>query len=248
MTVLRSLLFYIAFYGGSIGYVLGALLMMVLKSPRLMPLVHGWSHFHRTCVRRILGIQVVEAGERASGPALYAIKHQSFFEAIDLPNLLADPVVFGKQELFAIPGWGRAAQAYGVIPVARGEGARTLRTMIKQARQMSATGRPLVIFPEGTRIAPGTRAPLQSGFAMLYKVLGLPVIPVAVNSGPCYSGRWKRRGIIDIRFGEPIMPGLSRAELEERVLRAINALNPVASEAPPEDGARTPGSDPGGDA
>ncbi len=82
-----------------------------------------------------------------------------------------------------------------------------------------------MIFPEGTRVPHGTRPPLRSGFAGLYRLLGLPVVPVAVNSGPLYHRPWKRRGTIRLQFGEPIPPGLSRDEIEQRVTDAINALN-----------------------
>ena len=71
----------------------------------------------------------------------------------------------------------------------------------------------------------GTQPPLQSGFAGLYKLLGLPVVPVALDSGPCYHRRWKRRGTITIRVGEPIPAGLPRDEIEARVVAAINVLN-----------------------
>jgi 1-acyl-sn-glycerol-3-phosphate acyltransferase len=89
-----------------------------------------------------------------------------------------------------------------------------------------AEGRVLAIFPEGTRVPHGTRPALQSGFAGLYKLLGLPVVPVAVDSGYCYHRRWKRRGTITIRVGDPIPAGLPREEIEARVVAAINALNP----------------------
>ena len=85
--------------------------------------------------------------------------------------------------------------------------------------------RNLIFFPEGTRVPHGEVRPLQSGFAGLYKMLGLPVVPVAVNSGPVYHKRLKRPGRIIYRFGEPIPPGLPRPEIEKRVLAAINALN-----------------------
>jgi len=234
MGVLRSLVFYPVFYGGSVLYVLVAVVLLGVAPARLPVLVERWSAFHRACVTRILGIKVRRTGEPASGPALYAIKHESFFEAIDLPFMLELPVGFAKKELFAIPGWGRAAAAYGIVPVAREDGARTLRDMVRQAKRYAALGRSLAIFPEGTRVQHGCRAPLQSGFAALYKVLGLPVVPVAIDSGPLYHRRWKRRGTIELRFGAPIEPGLPRAEIEARVLAGINALNPPA---PAPDGA-----------
>lgn len=227
LAALRSGAFYAAFYGGSVGYVLAALVVVALAPRHLPAIVAGWSRWHRTCARYLAGIVVQETGRRADGPALYAIRHESFFEAIDLPALLDHPVVFAKQELFRIPGWGRAASAYGVVPVAREAGAAALRAMFGQARAFSRSGRPLVIFPEGTRVPHGRRAPLQAGFAGLYKVLHLPVVPVAVDSGPLYQRAIKRPGIVHVHFGEAIPPGLPREEVEARVLAGINALNPL---------------------
>jgi 1-acyl-sn-glycerol-3-phosphate acyltransferase len=225
MRVVRSLLFYAVFYGGSALFVLTAVLVTLFAPSRIGPVPDGWSRFHRFCVTALLGIRVREVGVKPAGPALFAIKHESFFEAIDLPNLLERPVPFGKVELFAIPGWGRAARAYGAVAVSRSEGAKALRRMIAEARAFAASGRPLAIFPEGTRVPHGERPPLQAGFAGLYKSLGLPVVPVAVNSGPLYHTLWKRPGTITLQFGEPIEPGLPREEIEARVHAAINALN-----------------------
>jgi 1-acyl-sn-glycerol-3-phosphate acyltransferase len=133
--------------------------------------------------------------------------------------------VFAKQELFMIPGWGYSARTYGLIPVARDGGARALREMIATARLRVNEGRPLVIFPEGTRVPHGAEPPLQSGFAGIYKLLGLPVVPVAVNSGPFYHRLVKQSGTITYRVGEMIPAGLPRADMERRVHRAINVLN-----------------------
>lgn len=225
MRVVRSLLFYAAFYGGSVFFVLAGVLVTLLRPSLIGPVPDGWSRFHRFCVTALLGIRVREVGTKPAGPVLFAIKHESFFEAIDLPHLLERPVAFGKAELFAIPGWGRAARAYGTVAVSRSEGAKALRRMIAEARAYAASGRPLAIFPEGTRVPHGQRPELQAGFAGLYKALGLPVIPVAVDSGPLYQPLWKRRGTITLQFGESIEPGLPREEIEARVHAAINALN-----------------------
>ncbi len=225
MLLLRNLAFYLAFYLGSVAYVLAAVAAIPLGASALGAVVDRWCCFHRSCARVLLGIEVRVEGVPAIGPALYAIRHESFFEAIDAPCLFDRPVPFAKRELFAIPGWGRAARAYGCIPVAREGGAAALRAMVASARTYAAEGRPLVIFPEGTRVPHGERHKIQAGFAGLYKLLGLPVVPVAVNSGPLYHRRLKRPGPVTYRFAEPIAPGLPRAEVERQVLEAINALN-----------------------
>lgn len=225
--VLRSLAFYAAFYLGSVVYVLLALLVLGLSAPLFRGIVKGWSAYHLLCARLFLGIRLKLEGQVPSGPVLIAIKHESMFEAVDMPRMLDHPGVFAKAELLRIPLWGLVGERFGLIAVERDQGARALRTMVARAREISAQGRPLAIFPEGTRIRHGARAPLQSGFAGLYKLLALPVVPVAINSGPLYHRRWKRPGTITAQIGEPIPPGLPREEIEARVTAAINKLNPV---------------------
>src|SRR6478735_8068491 len=225
MLVLRNLLFYAVFYPGSAYFVFSAAAAAVIAPRHVRYFPDTWARFHRWCLRTILGIHVRETGSRPTGAALYAYKHESFFEAIDLPVAFDYPVPFGKEELHRIPGWGRAFQAYGSVTVSRSQGAKALRAMLTEARKFVDSGRPLIIFPEGTRVPHGQRPPLQSGFAGLYKLLGLPVVPVAVNSGPLYQRLWKRPGTITLHFGEPIEPGLPREEMEARVHAAINVLN-----------------------
>ncbi|RKF22788.1 1-acyl-sn-glycerol-3-phosphate acyltransferase [Altericroceibacterium spongiae] len=225
MILLRNLLFYVIFYGGTIAMLLAAVPVIFLAPRKVPPMCDGWSHFHRWCVCRLLGITIREEGVKPEGACLFAFRHESFFEAIDFPTTLRRPVIFAKQELFSIPIWGRAAHIYGVVPVARMDGARALRNMIAQARAHADDGRPLAIFPEGTRVPHGQARKLRSGFAGLYKMIGLPVVPVAVDSGPLYHRGLKRPGTITFRFGEAIPAGLPRAEIEEKVHSAINALN-----------------------
>jgi len=225
MIFLRNIAFNLVFYGGSVGFVLLALLVMHIGPRPLRKVCDSWGKWHRTCSRWMLGIKLVETGQRPAGNALYAVKHEAFFEAIEMPNIFHYPAGLAKQELFSIPGWGKAARTYGIIEVRRDEGAKALRSMLRDTKEALKQNRPIVIFPEGTRIAHGTRGPLQSGFAGLYKLLRLPVVPVAVDSGPLYHRKWKRPGTITMHFGEPIEPGLEREELEARVLDAINCLN-----------------------
>ena len=231
MIYLRNIAFYLAFYLGSVFFVLAAVLATNRRFLRAS--CDNWSRWHRRCCTALLGIEVRETGARPVGTALYAIKHESFFEAIEVPSLFDFPAGFAKRELFEIPGWGRAARAYGAIPVARDQGAKALRQMVRDVQPNVAAGRPIVIFPEGTRVPHGQRPVLQAGFAALYKLLGIPVVPVAVDSGPIYQRRWKTRGTITLHFGEPIPPGLPRAEVEERVREAINCLNTPLGETAP---------------
>jgi 1-acyl-sn-glycerol-3-phosphate acyltransferase len=222
---LRSIAFYVLFYGGSALLVSAAVVAIAVRQRWLRPIVARWGAWHLWCVEHVLGIEVVVEGELPEPPVLIAVKHEAFFEAIDTPRLFTDPAVFAKQELFRIPGWGYSALIYGLIPVAREEGAKTLRQMLALAKQRVDEGRPLVIFPEGTRVAHGTQPRLQAGFAGLYKLLRLPVVPIAVDSGRLYHSVVKRPGRITYKVGETIPAGLSREEIEARVHAAINVLN-----------------------
>jgi 1-acyl-sn-glycerol-3-phosphate acyltransferase len=225
IAALRSLAFYVLFYGGSVLLVLASVVAVIARPRALRPVVAKWGAWHLWCTQTLLGIKVVLDGALPKGPVLVAVKHESIFEAIDTPRLFTDPAVFAKQELFRIPGWGHSALVYGLIPVAREEGAKTLRQMLALAKQRVEEGRPLVIFPEGTRVGIGTQPPLQAGFAGLYKLLRLPVVPIAVDSGRAYHHVVKRPGQITYKVGELIPAGLPREEVEARVHAAINVLN-----------------------
>ncbi|WP_245805962.1 lysophospholipid acyltransferase family protein [Erythrobacter donghaensis] len=225
IAALRSLVFYVLFYGGSALLVVASVVAVTVQRSWLRGIVGRWGAWHLWCVQHLLGIEVVLDGELPQGPVLIAVKHEAFFEAIDTPRLFTFPAVFAKHELFRIPGWGYSALVYGLIPVAREDGAKTLRQMLALAKQRVAQGRPLVIFPEGTRVAHGTRPPLQAGFAGLYKLLRLPVVPIAVDSGATYHHVVKRPGRITYKVGDTIPAGLPRGEVEARVHAAINALN-----------------------
>jgi 1-acyl-sn-glycerol-3-phosphate acyltransferase len=226
MNALRSALFAGIFYPVTVGAVLLALPAAFLGRRPLFAVVHFWVWWHHWCTRLLLGIRSRVEGEIPDGPVLVAGKHQAMYETVEVVRLLRNPAVVLKRELADLPGWGRAAQRYGMIPVDRDGGAPALRRMLAAAQAVLAEGRPIVIFPEGTRVMPGEQPPLQPGFAGLYKALGVPVVPVALDSGLVWP-RWnwvKRPGIITFRFGEPIPPGLPRKEAEARVHAAINAL------------------------
>ena len=124
--VLRSLAFYLIFYGGSVFYVLLCGASLMFGAAALQRMCERWSGYHRTCVVLILGIKVRVEGDIPQTPVLIALKHESFFEAIDLPTLLPHPAIFAKAELLRIPLWGTLGQTYGLIPVERQGGASAL--------------------------------------------------------------------------------------------------------------------------
>ncbi len=226
MAWLRTLVFNVFFYVGSLFLVLLCFPALIFPGGVKYP-PQWWSTWHRWCVTGILGIKIVVDGEIPAGQKLYAVKHESFFEAIDSPHLSGGPIVpFGKIQLLSIPLWGQAARHYGVIGVDREAGAKALRSMGRQAAGLKKEGRDFLLFPEGTRVGHGERGKIQSGLYGIYKLLGLPIVPIAVNSGPLYQPNPKRRGTITYKVGETIPPGLSRDEVEARVFEAINALNP----------------------
>lgn len=223
--ILRNLAYYLAFYGGSVVIVLACVAMLFGSRAQFRATVDSWSLWQRFCARHLLGITVRVEGALPPGPVLVVFKHESFFEAIDLAQVLPYPGVFAKAELMRIPLWGLAGRRYGLVSVERDQGAKALRHMIAAARELSGQGRPLALFPEGTRVPHGESPPLKSGFAGIYKLLGLPVVAVAVDSGRLYHRWWKLPGVITYRFSDPIPPGLPRDEAEARAHAAINALN-----------------------
>ena len=229
MTLVRNILFSLIFYGGSIPIVATAPLSALIGNRPLHWHVRFWAWYHRWCARLLLGIRTRVEGAMPPGTHLYAAKHESMFETIELMLMLDAPVVVTKAELMRVPVWGWVAKHHGAMMVDRDGSSATLRQMRRQGEAARAAGRPILIFPEGTRVSPGEAPELKSGFAGLYRLLALPVVPVAIDSGKIWPRRGlKRPGRITFRFGEVIPPGLKREEAETRVHAEMNALNPIA--------------------
>lgn len=226
MAALRSLLFALFFYGGTVPAVLLSFPISLFGTKAIRGWAHLWARYHRLCARFLLGVRTRVEGNPPRGACLVACKHQSMFETLEMILMLDEPATVLKRELSDIPLWGWVTWRYGVIPIDRKGGATALRGMMRAAEAAIAEGRPIAIFPEGTRVPVGEAPPLQPGFAGLYRVLKLPVVPVAVDSGRLWPrGRFiKRPGIVTMRFLDPIEPGLPRAEIEARVHAAINVL------------------------
>jgi 1-acyl-sn-glycerol-3-phosphate acyltransferase len=227
VSMIRTIVYTIGFYIGSIPLVMAAALTSPLGRPALFYFPRAWARYHALCRRWLLGQPLKIIGTLPTGAVIIAIKHESFCETFETLRLFEKPAVVFKAELLRIPIWGPAARAHGVIPVEREAGASAMRAMLKAAREAIADGRPIIIFPEGTRVRHGERPALRPGIAGLYKTLNLPIVPIAVDTGLLwtYKGFLKRPGTVTFKVGETIPAGLPREVVETRVHTAINALN-----------------------
>lgn len=239
MILLRSLLFNVAFY-------LFTALMALLGLPMLLAprrWAAGYGRFWAKGVLELLGCfaglthEVLGAANLPPGPVIIAMKHQSAWDTLAVPVVFADPAIVLKRELMLIPFYGWYLWKAGMIAIDRGAGASALKRMVAAGERIAAEGRAIVIFPEGTRTAPGTQQPYQPGVAALYRQLGLPLVPVAVNSGVFWGRRHfaKRPGRITMEILPPIPPGGDRravmAELEGRIEAATARLVALAQAA-----------------
>lgn len=231
MLVARSLLFSAAFYPATLLWATAGIIGSLFGRRTTLAIVMNWVDIHHWLTVHVLGIRTRVEGAIPPGPYLIAVKHQSMFETVAMLRVARFPVIVLKQELARIPFFGWVTRLYGVIPVERSAGAKALRTMVAEGKAAVAANRPVLIYPEGTRVRPGEAPPLRPGFAGLYRALGLPVVPVALDSGRLWGrGLVKRSGTVTFRVGDPLPPGLKRAEIEQAVHAAINALE-LAPEA-----------------
>jgi 1-acyl-sn-glycerol-3-phosphate acyltransferase len=228
MIWLRSALFNFWFYGLTLVLSLAGLPLRMI-APRLLPaLPRLWARGTMAGLRLLCGITWRVTGLEhlpAEGPALIASMHQSAFDTVIWPTLAPRFCYVLKQELMRIPLFGGLLRATGMIPVDRAAGPAAMRALLRDADRAVANQRQIVIFPEGTRVAVGNVVPLQPGVAALAQRARLPVIPVATDSGKCWSRRAfrKQAGVIHIALLPPIAPGLKRDELLTRLRAAFDA-------------------------
>jgi 1-acyl-sn-glycerol-3-phosphate acyltransferase len=232
MRWLRAGVFNLAYFAWTA--ILGTLGLPFLLAPRRAAMAFGrfWSQGVLFLLRAIIGLdwRVLGREHVPNGACIVAMKHQSAWDAIALPLVLDDPAPVVKRELLALPFYGWYMARAGAIPVDREAGATALRSMLRAARRAAGEDRPIAIFPQGTRVAPGAVAPYQPGVFALYQALALPVVPAAVNSGLFWGRRtfMKRPGCVTVEFLDAIPPGRSRRELtrtlEERIEGATAAL------------------------
>lgn len=223
MLLLRSLLFALAFYvTTALFLVLGSWLLLAPRSwamagLRAHAIVSVW------LLRVIAGTRLEVRGhdKLPKGASLIVSKHQSAWDTFGFVPLFRDPAIVLKDELKWIPFYGWFCVKFAHILVRRDKAAKALKQMIGDAQSRVAQGREVVIFPEGTRQAPGAPPDYKPGYVALYEALGVPCVPLALNSGLFWPRRELLRhpGTIVVEFLDPIPPGLPRKEFR-RVLEA----------------------------
>jgi 1-acyl-sn-glycerol-3-phosphate acyltransferase len=225
MSALRSLLYAIIFYPATLVLAVAGVIAALFGRKPMLSAIVAWTDLNHWLAEHVLGITVRVEGAIPPEPALIAVKHQSMFETTEMVRLTNLPVIVVKRELTQIPFVGQLMRRYGVIAVERSAGAKALRSLVEEGKRALAEGRSVIIYPEGTRVRPTETPDLKPGFAALYRALGLPVVPVAVDSGRVWGrGLAKRAGIVTFKVGETIRAGLPRREIEDRTHAAINAL------------------------
>ncbi len=242
MIVVRSFIYQVLFHLWTTFIAIVGLPALILPRSVVWAISPFWSVVSFAILRRITGLGYRLEGTKniAAGPVIYASKHQSAWDTMIYPHVLQNPIVVLKKELRSIPFYGWYLRKYGSIGIDRSGGAKALRAMVQEAREAIDAGRPIVVFPEGTRTAPGEHVKYQSGVAALYRELGVAVVPVALNSGLFWRRRsyLRRPGTIVLRFLPAIPPGLDRkvfmARLETEIEAAQAELIGDRFENPPD--------------
>lgn len=234
MILLRSILFNIFFYLGTAYLVIGFSPLLLLPARIASLLGMFWGAYTSFILWLFCGITHSLRGDmRLGDQVIYAAKHQSAWETMHLCWRLNGPAIVLKKELIMIPfaGWFMARS--GAIAVDRKAGMKALKKLRTDAIKAREAGRSLQIYPQGTRVAPGTKADYQIGVYTIYEATGLPVVPIALNSGECWGPRAFKKipGKIDVSFLPEIEPGLSRkvfmARLEEAIETEMTQLAPA---------------------
>ena len=223
MMYLRSWIFNILFYGVTAGLAILVLPTLLLPAAAIRAVARLWGWVTVQLLRIVGATHRVSGDQHLGDQVIYAAKHQSAWETIVLSLLLHTPVVVLKRELLKLPLLGWYFQKAGCVAVDRAAGMRALRKLRDDAVAMRDRGRSLLIFPQGTRVAPGAVQKYEIGVFALYEATGLPVIPIALNSGRVWGrNSWlKRSGRIEVEFLPPIAPGLPRKDFMAALESAI---------------------------
>jgi 1-acyl-sn-glycerol-3-phosphate acyltransferase len=236
MTVIRSTLFAVIFYVWST--LLSPFYVPLMLLPRRGFWFMAWV-WVQTClflVEHVAGIRYEVRGREnlPPGPFIIASKHQSAWDTLIYNKLFPDCAYVLKRELFWFPFFGWFLWKVGMVGIDRSGGAKTLKLLVQGVRECLADGRPIIIFPQGTRTAPGADRKYLPGVSAIYAQSKVSVVPVALNSGMFWPRRrfLKRPGAIVVEILPAIAPGLDRRTFERMLRERIEpATRRLESEA-----------------
>jgi 1-acyl-sn-glycerol-3-phosphate acyltransferase len=238
---IRSIAFNIAFFAWAFISAIMFIPFFVISSRASLNAGKPWADFSLLLARIFCGIKYEVRGREniQNTPVIYASKHQSAWDTIIFLNLFPNVAYVLKKELLRLPFWGWYLWRMKMIAIDRSAGSSSIKQIIRDGKAALAEGRPIVIFPEGTRKKLGETPDYQSGITALYSSLATTVVPVALNSG-VYWGKnafFKTPGTIIIEFLPPIPPGLTKKEFIERLQNDIetasnNLINEGKNNAP----------------
>lgn len=225
VAILRSALYSVLATVSFVAIAIASLPVFLLPPERGRFTLLLWARIDLLLLRLIVGQRTTVLGSHniPSGPAIVAAKHQSAWETIALIPLVPNGTFILKQEILGIPLFGAYAKFFGMIPVDRAAGPSALKRLAVDAKVALERGMQLVIFPEGTRRALGAAPDYKPGAIFLYERLGVPMVPVALNSGLFWPrGKFVRYpGTVTVSFLPAIPPGLSRTEARATLIAAI---------------------------
>ena len=240
MIIIRSILFNVLFYLAILFYLVVALPTLVMPYRAIVEVGRWWARTNLWLLRVVCGIRLDIVGREKipQGALIVAAKHQSVLETFALVLLFADPTYIAKRELMWIPWFGWCLWKAQLIPVDRGARAQALKALTARTRVELNRGRQIIIFPEGTRRAPGAPPAYKYGVAHLYAETGVPCLPIALNSGLAWGRRTFKRypGTVTFAILDPIPPGLDKEammarlqqDIETATARLIAGIAPVS--------------------
>jgi 1-acyl-sn-glycerol-3-phosphate acyltransferase len=225
VVLFRSIVFNVLFYVNLFVHFVAAIPTLVMPRIAIVKVATFWGRTNLWLLRAICGIHAEFRGVEKipPGPLLVASKHQSLWETFALLWMFSDPAFVVKRELLWIPFFGWYAWKAGMIPVDRGKRGQALASLTERTCAELTHGRQIVIFPEGTRRAPGAEPSYKFGITHLYAETGATCVPVALNSGLFWPRRSFRRypGTIVVEVLDPIAPGLDRIDFPQRLKHDI---------------------------
>ena len=233
--MIRNFIFSIFFFTGII--IISLIFLPAFFFPRKVVLFGGklmgyWTSF---CLKFFLNTKIIIKGREnilTNEKFFIAASHQSMFETFYLQTIFNSPVFILKKELLLIPIFGWYLKKIGSISIKRNKVSKENLSFFDDiSKQINSSDRPLIIFPQGTRLPPEDRAPFKKGSGRIYEELKISCLPIAINSGNTWpkKGSKKINTILTISILKPIEPGLEKEiflkELESVIYSELDVLN-----------------------